>query len=105
MATEPTDRQERRKRRTRQAIQAAALELFAERGLLNQYQALVSRQGEPIDDLQPLRDRLDHLQQVAETLCRVLHMLSEVEEDLFYPAARAALAPHRSHEDADRSAS
>ena len=32
MATEPTDRQERRKRRTRQAIQAAALELFAERG-------------------------------------------------------------------------
>src|SRR6476660_6902270 len=32
MAAEPTDRQERRKRRTRQAIQAAALELFAERG-------------------------------------------------------------------------
>jgi AcrR family transcriptional regulator len=32
MATEQVDRQERRKRRTRQAIQAAALELFAERG-------------------------------------------------------------------------
>ena len=33
------------------------------------------------------------IQQVAETLCRVLRMLAEVEEDLFYPAARAALAP------------
>ena len=32
MITEQVDRQERRKRRTRQAIQAAALELFAERG-------------------------------------------------------------------------
>jgi AcrR family transcriptional regulator len=32
MATEQVDRQERRKKRTRQAIQAAALELFAERG-------------------------------------------------------------------------
>jgi AcrR family transcriptional regulator len=32
MATEQTNRQERRKRRTRQAIQAAALQLFAERG-------------------------------------------------------------------------
>src|SRR5580700_5845438 len=32
MATEQADRQERRKRRTRQAIQAAALELFAECG-------------------------------------------------------------------------
>src|SRR5580658_5737370 len=32
MASERIDRQERRKRRTRQAIQAAALELFAERG-------------------------------------------------------------------------
>ena len=32
MATEQVDRQKRRKRRTRQAIQAAALELFAERG-------------------------------------------------------------------------
>ncbi len=32
MAVEVVDRQERRKRRTRQAIQKAALELFAERG-------------------------------------------------------------------------
>ena len=32
MAAEVVDRQERRKRRTRQAIQKAALELFAERG-------------------------------------------------------------------------
>src|ERR1700677_525654 len=32
MTAEVADRQERRKRRTRQAIQAAALELFAERG-------------------------------------------------------------------------
>src|SRR5271168_3353643 len=32
MTAEVVDRQERRKRRTRQAIQTAALELFAERG-------------------------------------------------------------------------
>src|ERR1700740_2897557 len=32
MTKEPVDRQERRKRRTRQAIQTAALKLFAERG-------------------------------------------------------------------------
>ena len=32
MSTAPLDRQERRKRRTRQAIQAAAFDLFAERG-------------------------------------------------------------------------
>src|ERR1700729_3222238 len=32
MATEQADREERRKRRTRQAVQTAALELFAERG-------------------------------------------------------------------------
>src|SRR5580698_11542170 len=32
MTAEVTDRQERRKRRTRQAIQKAALELFADRG-------------------------------------------------------------------------
>ena len=32
MTAEVVDRQERRKRRTRQAIQRAAFELFAERG-------------------------------------------------------------------------
>jgi pyridoxamine 5'-phosphate oxidase len=45
---------------------ALAEELYAERGVANQYQTLVSRQGEPIDDLEPLRDRLAHLHRVAE---------------------------------------
>jgi pyridoxamine 5'-phosphate oxidase len=38
-----------------------AEELFAERDLAHQRQALISRQGEPIDDLQPLRDDLARL--------------------------------------------
>jgi pyridoxamine 5'-phosphate oxidase len=42
-------------------------ELFAERDLLHQLQTVVSRQGEPIDDLEPLRDRLGHLAEVQET--------------------------------------
>jgi len=42
-------------------------ELFAERDLLHQLQTVVSRQGEPIEDLDPLRDRLAHLAEVQET--------------------------------------
>lgn len=46
---------------------ALAEELFARRDLLHQLQTVVSRQGEPLDDLGPLRDRLAHLAQVQET--------------------------------------
>jgi pyridoxamine 5'-phosphate oxidase len=49
------------------AERALAEELFAERDLLHQLQTTVSRQGEPIDDLEPLRDRLTHLAAVRET--------------------------------------
>jgi pyridoxamine 5'-phosphate oxidase len=44
-----------------------AEELFAERDLLHQLQTVVSRQGEPVEDLGPLRDRLAHLARVQET--------------------------------------
>lgn len=43
-----------------------AVELFSERALSHRVQTLVSRQGEPIDDLQPLRDRHAHLLSVLE---------------------------------------
>ena len=43
-----------------------AVELFSERDLSHRVQTLVSRQGEPIDDLQPLRDRHAHLLNVLE---------------------------------------
>jgi pyridoxamine 5'-phosphate oxidase len=49
------------------AGRALSEELFAERDVLHRWQAIVSRQGEPIEDLQPLRDRLEHLTRVAET--------------------------------------
>ena len=49
------------------AERALAEELFAERDLLHQLQSVVSRQGEPVDDLGPLRDRLSHLARVQET--------------------------------------
>ncbi len=49
------------------ADRALAEELFSERDLVHQLQTLVSRQGEPIDDLGPLRDRLAHLAEVQET--------------------------------------
>jgi pyridoxamine 5'-phosphate oxidase len=49
------------------AERALAEELFGERDLLHQLQTVVSRQGEPIDDLDPLRDRLAHLAEVQET--------------------------------------
>lgn len=49
------------------AERALAEELFAERDLFHQMQTIVSRQGETIEDLAPIRDRLDHLVQVQET--------------------------------------
>ncbi|HEX6666667.1 MAG TPA: pyridoxal 5'-phosphate synthase [Solirubrobacterales bacterium] len=49
------------------AERALAEELFAERDLVNQLQTVVSRQGEVIADIAPLRDRLNHLAQVQET--------------------------------------
>jgi pyridoxamine 5'-phosphate oxidase len=50
------------------AERALAEELFAERDLFHQLQTVVSRQGEPIDDLDEIRDRLAHLAQVQETV-------------------------------------
>jgi len=49
------------------AERALAEELFDERDLLHQLQTVVSRQGDPIDDLDHLRDRLAHLTAVQET--------------------------------------
>jgi len=49
------------------AERALAEELFAERDLLHQLQTVVSRQGEPIEDIEPLRARLAHLAEVQET--------------------------------------
>jgi pyridoxamine 5'-phosphate oxidase len=49
------------------AERALAEELFDERDLFHQLQTVVSRQGEPIEDLAPLRDRLAHLAAVQET--------------------------------------
>ncbi|MGH2976407.1 MAG: pyridoxine/pyridoxamine 5'-phosphate oxidase [Solirubrobacterales bacterium] len=42
-------------------------ELWRERPLAHQLQAIVSRQGETIEDLDPLRARLAHLAEVQET--------------------------------------
>jgi pyridoxamine 5'-phosphate oxidase len=44
-----------------------AEELFSERDLFHQLQTVVSRQGEPIEDLAPIRERLGHLADVQET--------------------------------------
>jgi pyridoxamine 5'-phosphate oxidase len=49
------------------AERALAEELFAERDPFHQLQTVVSRQGEPIDDLDEIRGRLAHLAQVQET--------------------------------------
>ena len=49
------------------AERALAEELFAQRDLFHQLQSVVSRQGEEIKDLAPIRDRLGHLAQVQET--------------------------------------
>jgi pyridoxamine 5'-phosphate oxidase len=43
-----------------------AVELFSERDLANRVQTLVSRQGQPIDALEPLRARHAHLTEVLE---------------------------------------
>lgn len=43
-----------------------AVELFSERELSHRVQTLVSRQGEPIDDIEPLRARHAHLMGVLE---------------------------------------
>jgi pyridoxamine 5'-phosphate oxidase len=51
----------------RVAGRGVARELFAERDLANQLQTLVSRQGTPITDLQPLRARHAHLKATMET--------------------------------------
>jgi pyridoxamine 5'-phosphate oxidase len=50
------------------AERALAEQLFAQRDLFHQLQTVVSRQGEPIDDLDHLHDRLAHLAQVQETV-------------------------------------
>jgi pyridoxamine 5'-phosphate oxidase len=50
-----------------QAERALAVELFAQRDLFHQLQTVVSRQGEEIEDLDELRDRLAHLAEVQET--------------------------------------
>ncbi len=42
-------------------------ELWGERPLAHRLQAVVSRQGETIEDLDPLHDRLAHLTEVQET--------------------------------------
>ena len=49
------------------AERSLAEELFAERDLANQLQSVVSRQGESITDLQPLRDTHAHLAETMET--------------------------------------
>jgi pyridoxamine 5'-phosphate oxidase len=49
------------------AERALAVELFEERGLAHQLQTVVSRQGEPIEQLDPLRERMSHLAKVQET--------------------------------------
>jgi pyridoxamine 5'-phosphate oxidase len=49
------------------AERALAEELFGERDLVHQLQTVVSRQGEPIDGRDGLRDRLAHLARVQET--------------------------------------
>ncbi|MGH2879348.1 MAG: pyridoxine/pyridoxamine 5'-phosphate oxidase [Solirubrobacteraceae bacterium] len=50
----------------RVAERSLADELFAGRELSRQLQAIVSRQGEPIEDLEELRDRHAHLMEVTE---------------------------------------
>ncbi len=46
---------------------ALSEELFADRPIAHRLQSIVSRQGEPIEDLEPLRRRHAHLMSVLET--------------------------------------
>ncbi|HEX3909812.1 MAG TPA: pyridoxal 5'-phosphate synthase [Solirubrobacteraceae bacterium] len=48
------------------AERALAEELFAERDPAHRMQTVVSRQGEPIEELAPLRERLEHLRSAME---------------------------------------
>jgi pyridoxamine 5'-phosphate oxidase len=48
------------------AERALAVELFAERDLSHRVQTLVSRQGQPIEDIEPLRARHAHLMATLE---------------------------------------
>ncbi len=48
------------------AERALALELFSERDISHRVQTLVSRQGTPIEDIEPLRARHAHLMNVLE---------------------------------------
>ncbi len=48
------------------AERSLAVELFDERALAHRLQTVVSRQGEPIDDLAPLRARYEHLRATME---------------------------------------
>ena len=43
-----------------------AVELFSQRELSHRVQTLVSRQGQPIEDIEPLRARHAHLMEVLE---------------------------------------
>ncbi len=52
--------------RAAMAERELAVELFAERDLAHQIQTLVSRQGEPIEDIEPLHARHAHLMEVLE---------------------------------------
>lgn len=49
------------------AERALAEELFEERDVAHRFQTVVSRQGEEIESLEPLRERLAHLVEVQET--------------------------------------
>jgi pyridoxamine 5'-phosphate oxidase len=49
------------------AERSLGVELFAERPAEHQLQTIVSRQGEPIDDIAPLRARYEHLREAMET--------------------------------------
>jgi pyridoxamine 5'-phosphate oxidase len=48
------------------AARELAVELFSERELSHRLQTIVSRQGEPIQDIEPLRARHAHLMAVSE---------------------------------------